>query len=607
MPRISEEKIDEVRSAINIVHYIGQFINLKKAGQNYKGLCPFHTEKTPSFVVSPEKQIFHCFGCGKGGNLFTFMMDYEKLNFLESVYKAADFAGIKLPLPESDEPKTDYFQKLYATNEIATRFFEDNLFKPQNKAKLKYFLDRQISEKTIRSFRLGYAPDARDRLVSVLTEAKADLTIAQSLGLIQTSEHRPGYIDKFRHRVMFTFQVVSGKIIGFGGRKLREEQQPKYLNSPESPVYKKGEILYGLHQAIRHIREKDFVLLVEGYFDLLRLVENQIKNVVASSGTALSVEQARLIRRYTHNILIAYDGDDAGINAAIRNAYIIEQADCNASVIVLPAGEDPDSYVLKNGSQAFQKLAENPVIPLNFEIDTFLKAQPNPTLAQKEQFTAQLMEKLSEIKNPLKTGLYIHQISEKMKISESLLIEQLNRQKQRRKRYQTSSRFESEPIEENKPKTIRSGMYNAELGILGLLLSNQPDIKNYINEHINYDLFENKEIVKLYDHVMLELEEKGRVSIDQLITTFQENEIMKSILSELALAGELQSMKYARDCIFQLKKWNLEKKARELSQLIKEEAGSEDSVFHYSQQLMEIRREISQMDKIRREQNTRTV
>jgi len=607
MPRISEEKIDEVRSAINIVHYIGQFINLKKAGQNYKGLCPFHTEKTPSFIVSPEKQIFHCFGCGKGGNLFTFMMDYEKLNFLESVYKAADFVGIKLPLPESDEPKTDYFQKLYNTNEIATRFFEDNLYKPQNKAKLKYFLDRQISEKTIRSFRLGYAPDAGDRLVSVLTNAQAELKIAQSLGLIQATEHRQGFMDKFRHRVMFTFQNVNGKIIGFGGRKLREEQQPKYLNSPESPIYKKGEILYGLHQAIRHIREKDFVFLVEGYFDLLRLVENQIKNVVASSGTALSFEQAKLMRRYTHNIVIAYDGDDAGFNAAIRNAYIIEQTDCNASIIVLPVGEDPDSYVLKYGSQAFQRLAENPVIPVTFEIDTFLKVQPNPTLAQKEQFTLQLLEKLTEIKNPLKTGLYLHQISEKMKISESMLIEQINRLKQRRKRYQTSSTVESDPIEDNKPKTIRSGMYNAELGILGLLLSNQPDIKNYINEHINYDLFENKEIVKLYDHIMLELEEKGRLSIDQLITTFQENEMMKSILSELALAGEVHTLKYARDCIFQLKKWNLEKKARELSLLIKEEAGSEDSVFHYSQQLMETRREISQLDKIRRKQNPGTV
>lgn len=600
MPRISEEKIDEIRSAINIVHYIGQFINLKKAGQNYKGLCPFHTEKTPSFMVSPEKQIFHCFGCGKGGNLFTFIMDYEKLNFLEAISKAADFAGIKLPSLESDEPKKDFYQKLYATNELAARFYEEQLWKPQNKSKLKYFLDRQISEKTIRSFHLGYAPDGSDRLVNTLTQTQIDLKIAESLGLIQLSEHRKGYVDKFRHRVMFTFQDVSGKIIGFGGRKLKEEQQPKYLNSPESAIYKKGEILYGLHQAIRHIREKDYVFLVEGYFDLLRLVENQIKNVVASSGTALSANQVRLIRRFTRNILIAYDGDNAGINSAIRNAYIIEQADCNASIVVLPAGEDPDSYVLKNGIKAFQKLAEHPVIPLTFEIDNFLKSLPNPTLGQKEQFTAQLLEKLVEIKNPLKTGLYLHQISERLKISESMLIEQLNHLRQRRQRYQTSSKVEDEPTEENKSKVIRSGMYSAELGILSLLLSNQPEIRNFINEHVNYDLFENKEIVKLYDHMMLELEEKGRVSIDHLITTFQDNEIMKSILSELALSGDVHTMKFAQDCIFQLKKWNLEKKARELSQLLKEEAESEDSVFHYSQQLMNIRREINQMDKMRR-------
>jgi len=437
MPKIPEEKIDEIRSAINIVHYITQYINLKKTGQNYKGLCPFHTEKTPSFIVSPEKQIFHCFGCGKGGNVFTFMMDYEKLSFMDALNKAADFAGILLPKYEVDDAKTDYFQKLFTINNIAAEFFEKNLYKSNYKTWLKYFLDRQISEKTIKAFHLGYAPDSYEKLIPHLKKSNIDLNEASSLGLIQAKERGTGYIDKFRHRVMFTFQNVSGKFVGFGGRKLREEQQPKYLNSPESSIYKKGEILYGLHQAIHGIREKGFVILVEGYFDLLRLVENNLKNVVASSGTALTMSQAKLLRRYTHDVYIAYDGDDAGVKAAIRNAQIIEQQDLNAFIIEMPEDEDPDSYILNQGSKKFEKLLDERLIPIQFQIRQFLKTFPHPTIEQKENFTKEILENLSDLKNQVKIGLYIHQISERMQINESLLIGQLNRIKKSKKNINT--------------------------------------------------------------------------------------------------------------------------------------------------------------------------
>ncbi|HID39352.1 MAG TPA: DNA primase, partial [Calditrichaeota bacterium] len=285
MARIPEDKIDEVRLSANIVHYISQFINLKKAGRNYKGLCPFHTEKTPSFVVSPEKQIYHCFGCGKGGNIFSFIMEYEKLSFFEAVQKAADFAGIVLPKEKYEPEKQNYFQKLYRLNEIACSHFEKNLFKSKNKHWLKYFLERGLSEDTIHDFRLGYAEDRLNTLTSLLKREGEDVAEAAKLGLIQRRDNRDEYFDKFRHRVIFPFHNIQGKIVGFGGRKLREEQQPKYLNSPESPVYYKGKTLYGLHKAIPAIRSKGYVILVEGYFDLLRLYENGFRNVAASSGT----------------------------------------------------------------------------------------------------------------------------------------------------------------------------------------------------------------------------------------------------------------------------------------------------------------------------------
>lgn len=597
MPKIPDSKIEEIRTAIDIVPYIGQFINLKKSGQNYKGLCPFHTEKTPSFIVSPEKQIFHCFGCGKGGNLFTFMMDYEKLNFMEAVQKAADFAGIRLPRYEKDDSKTDYYQMLYTINEQAADFFVTNLLKADHRSGLQYVLDRRISEKTIKTFKLGYAPDAKEKLVNYLKKAQINLTDAQTLGLIQTREQGTGYIDNFRHRVMFTFFNISGKIIGFGGRKLREEQQPKYLNSPESVIYKKGEILYGLHQAIYAIREKEYVLLVEGYFDLLRLFENNIKNVVAGSGTALTSEQVKLLRRYTSSVYLSYDGDEAGIKAASRNAQILEKEDLNVSILEMPEEHDPDSFILSYGVKRFEDLIATRLNPVQFQINQFYKINSNPNLEQKEKFTYQLIENLSELKNQIKIGLYLQQISERLQINESLLIAQLNRLKKNKSKYLNTA-----VSQVGQQTRITRGEYAAEAGIIGLLLTMNPEIRNYINEHITADLFENKTLLDLYEHMMQEIEEKGQISIERLLSYYHDNERIKSILSEIALTLDLQSMRYAIDCIFKLKKWNLEKKSRELSDMIKNESGSQDSVLHYSQELMKIRRELNHLEMERRNQ-----
>ncbi|MBD3223539.1 MAG: DNA primase, partial [Caldithrix sp.] len=325
MGRIPADKIHEIRTSINIAHYISQFVNLKKTGANYKGLCPFHQEKTPSFLVNPEKQIFHCFGCGKGGNIYTFITDYEKMSFIEAVKKAADFAGILLPEYEREGQSSEYIDNLYEINEIACKLFENNLYKTANKQQLNYFFNRNLSESTIKDFRLGYAANSFEQLLQHFRENRIELKNAKLLGLLQQRERDDKFYDKFRHRVIFPFFSAGGKIVGFGGRKLNEDQQPKYLNSPESPIYKKSELLYGLFQANQAIRSQGYAVLVEGYFDLLRLYENDIKNVVASSGTALSDRQAGILRRYTNSVYIAYDGDDAGIKAAVRSAQILEK------------------------------------------------------------------------------------------------------------------------------------------------------------------------------------------------------------------------------------------------------------------------------------------
>lgn len=602
MPRVHEEKIEEIRSSINIVNYINQYINLKKAGQNFKGLCPFHTEKTPSFIVSPEKQIFHCFGCGKGGNLFTFMMDYEKLSFMDAVTKAADYAGITLPRYEEDKAKTDYFQNLYHINETACTHFEANLFKSQYKPWLQYFLDRHISEKTIKTFRLGYAIDSYETLQNKIRTSGIDLDEAAKLGLIQKKEHGTGYIDKFRHRIIFPFHNISGKIIGFGGRKLRDEQQPKYLNSPESPIYKKGEILYGLNHAITAIREKGFVFLVEGYFDLLRLYENNYKNVIASSGTAFTESQAKLIRRYTKDVCIVYDGDSAGIKAAIRNAYIIEKQGLNASIISIPDGDDPDDFILTNGTKSFDRLITEKQILMQFQISQFMKENPNPGIELKQTFTAELLNDLAELDDQIKVGLYVQQLSEKLQINESLLISQLNRIKQNKSRYASMKQNTSENKVESDQVDFRVGLYNAETGIIGLLLHTDTEIRNYIIDNATNELFENDSTLLLYEHIIQEIEDMGSVELDQLMIEFKENETLKNLLAEIAMTQEDMSLKFATDCIFQLKKRQLDKKAMEIQEMIKSEADSEDSVEHYSRQIIQIRQEIHKLDQKRRKQ-----
>ncbi|MGD9898216.1 MAG: DNA primase [Calditrichaceae bacterium] len=596
MGKISEDKIDEIRTSINIVHYISQFVNLKKTGVNHKGLCPFHQEKTPSFTVNPEKQIFHCFGCGKGGNIYTFIMDYEKLNFPDAIRKAADFAGISMPADEYDKEETTVFQQLFLINRIASEYFINKLNSPANKNILNYFLNRKISPETIREFGLGYAPDSYNQTLNELKKNKLDLKQASELGLIQKKDSGNDYYDKFRHRIMFPFYNLSGKIIGFGGRKLKEEQQPKYLNSPESPIYKKSELLYGLHQAINSIRQNGFVILVEGYFDLLRLVDSGIKNVVASSGTALAPQQAKLIRRYCREVYIAYDGDDAGVKAAIRNANIIETEDLNSYIIPLPKSDDPDTFILKYGQKEFENLLKKKTLPIEFQINSFFTANPDPSLEQKDIFIQSVLQNLSVITNQIKVGLYLHQISDRLDINENLLVGQLNRLKREGQKYKKE---ESSPVPKKKT-LVRRGIYKAEEGLIGLLLTGSDDSKNFIIAQSTREMFENDEFIMLFDHIMNELEEHGTIDITKLLDSIDDDEETRELTSRLVVSEWADSPKFIADCLYQLKKWQLEKKAAELSTLIKVEANSDESVLHYTKELTMVRKEIALLENQRK-------
>ncbi|MBN2426375.1 MAG: DNA primase [Calditrichaceae bacterium] len=597
MVKISEDKISEIRNSVNIVHYIAQFVQLKKAGQNYKGLCPFHTEKTPSFVVSPAKQIFHCFGCGKGGNIFTFISDYEKLSFIEAVRKAADFAGIILPQAEPEKTSTDYIQRLYSINQTAADFFEENLYLAVNKSKLNYFTERKLSPETIKKFKLGYAPDSYDKLLLTLKKANHDLNESEKLGLIAKKESSSDFYDKFRNRVIFPFHNLSGKICGFGGRKLQEAQQPKYLNSPENPIYSKGQLLYGLHQAVNAIRDEGFVFLVEGYFDLLRLIESGIRNVVASSGTALTPDQVKLLRRYTSNVYITFDGDEAGKKAAARNAVIIEKQDMNSFILPTPAGEDPDTLIINKGLKTFNLLIKNKKQLVEFQIDEFLSVNNHPGIDEKELFVQEILNTIVEIKNQVKIGLYIHLLSDRLQINEGMLISQLNRIKKSLLRYPGSLSNAQAQEKKNPDPKIKTGQYKAERGIINLLMSGNKEVYNYLNQHIRHDLFENDLFIRIYEQIIHEYEETGTIDAQIIFQNFQEDEQITQELSEIMIEEQADPMKFARDCLFILRKWKLEKRANEITLLMKEEIDSRESALFYTQELMHIRKEVAQLDK----------
>lgn len=427
--RLPQEKIEEIRNAIDIVEFIGSFVKLKKRGKNYIGLCPFHNEKTPSFNVSPDKQMYHCFGCSVGGNAFTFLMEMEKISFIEAVRSLAERAGIQLPdySPEADDAAREQ-EDLYAVCRMAAFFFYNNLINStEGKFALDYLRKRGLTDETIKMFGLGYSPNSWDGLIQHAESQKIQLEYLEKVGLVRKREDG-SYYDYFRGRAMFPVFSTTGRVIGFGARKIYEDDQlAKYINSPETPIYNKSRLLYGISQAKEAMREKDFVILVEGYTDHLKTFQAGFKNVVASSGTALTVEQIQLISRYTKNITIIYDADSAGSKATMRGVDLVLENDLDVRVAKLPAGEDPDSYVDKFGREKFQNLIQSSIsfidfIAQTFETEGYFKSPEGQTKAVRR-----IIQTIAKIKDPIKRNFYIQDVAEKYGLYESVLQKELEK------------------------------------------------------------------------------------------------------------------------------------------------------------------------------------
>jgi DNA primase len=408
---------EEIRRTVDIVELIGQFVQLKRSGQSYMGLCPFHSEKAPSFTVSPSKQMFHCFGCKKGGDLFAFWMEYHRVSFPQALKDLAEKYHVSLP--ERDLRATGTKEAILRANESASDFFHYLLTKSgKGKAGRDYLQRRGVPGEIIDEFRLGYAPDEWDALTKALRERKVPLETAQQAGLL-IPRKTEGHYDRFRNRVMFPIFDMRSQIVGFGGRVL-DQSLPKYLNTPETPVFQKGELLYGLHVAFPRIRESGRVVIVEGYTDVLALIKHGFRGAVATLGTALTRDHIRKLKGYAREAVVLFDSDAAGTAAALKSLSFFLDEGMPAKVMSLPEGEDPDTFVNKNGLAPFQDLLERSVPMFDFFIDRKI-ADGGKEIEHRVRVLEDIFPVLAELKSHVQRALYLNRLSEKLQVTEKTL------------------------------------------------------------------------------------------------------------------------------------------------------------------------------------------
>ncbi|MBD7914018.1 DNA primase [Clostridium sp. Sa3CUN1] len=557
--QISEEILEKIKEENDIVDIISESVRLKKAGRSFSGLCPFHNEKSPSFSVSQEKQIYKCFGCGESGNVITFVMKNKNMTFIDAVKYLADRANIILEEDKRVNPTVKKKELLYKVNVEAGRFFYSNL--KNNKIAKDYFINRGIRQETINRFGLGYAKDSWNSLLFHLRKLGFNENLLLEAGLVLTSEKTGNKYDRFRNRVMFPVFDYRGKVIGFGGRVL-DDSKPKYLNSPETLVFQKGTNLYGLNFAIKSNMKERYFIIVEGYMDLITLHQYGITNVVASLGTALTVNQARLLKRYADKVIISYDADVAGQTATMRGLEILKDAGFDVRVLSIPQGKDPDEYVRVNGKDAFIKLINQAEGLVEYRIKKAgegLNFRDNNDLIKYGKKVTEILAKV----NPIEKDIYIKKISEDTGIREQALYDLLS--KEMTKNTQNEEFMNNK--EDNGTKLYKEPAYvKAERALLKLCL--EEEYFNYISNLISQEeliLPEHKEIFSI-------IKEAKRGNINNIITFLESKctdlktieEIVK-IKDQQVLIGK-DNKKLIQDLIKQIDSYKLNEKLKELKQ-----------------------------------------
>ena len=560
---LSEEKVSEIRDRSSIQEVVSDYVTLKKTGKNYKGLCPFHSEKTPSFMVNEEKQIFHCFGCGEGGDVFTFLMKAGQFSFPQAVEELAKRYGVQLPSRELSATQNKEMAKreaLFHINQIASEYFHDLLTKRrEGEEGRKYLSQRGISQEVIVDHRLGTSTDRWDGLVQYLQEKKVSLELAWELGLIFPKK-REGWYDAFRGRILFPIFDLHQRIVGFGGRVIREGQ-PKYLNSPESSIYHKGEVLYGLQVAKRYATEKDCVIIVEGYFDLLTLHQYGLNHSVATLGTALTTQHIRTLKRYTKNLITLFDADQAGVQATLRSLPLFLEEEVAGKTIVLPKGEDPDGFLRKGNLEDFGKRAERAVPLIDFFFERLMKTTDVKSIDGKVSVAKEGVALLGKIPDKIRRDFYTKALAERLDVKESFLYEMLRFPPKEPSK--VGEDFRKSSMERSFPKSEE---------IVVRLMVHHPEVIPTISKEGVVKEFESPILQKIAEAIEDLYQRKGRLDLPEALANFEED--LKGRLCEFAfqesgLEGGDQG-KILQDCIQKIREKRLKKEKGELLKRIKE-------------------------------------
>ena len=531
MPRIPETVIDQVRLSIDIVDVVGDHVALTRRGKSFVGLCPFHDDSTPSLNVSQEKQIYKCFACGAGGNSFTFLRDIENISFIEAVRQLADRTGIALPDAKPADPdQQEVFDQLYRANELAVKYFHHLLTQDEKAADaMAYLENRGINRDIIDAFSIGYAPDQWDGFLQVATRRGFSPQILERAGLVSQRQTGGGFYDRFRNRITFPIHAATGRPVAFGARALDPNEQAKYINSPETPVYNKSAILYGLWRDRDAIRDAGVALVVEGYMDLIALAQYGIENAVASSGTALTTDQARLLRRYAPKTILIFDGDTAGATAAMRGIGSLFEVGLEVRVVTLPEDHDPDSYVRAHGPDGLLRLTENAAPAIDFLMEQFEQRDDLSTIDGKTRTAHALAELVGRIKDialkPLKQFL-IKDIAEKIGIDEETLI----RIAQTQRRSTRSQNGQPEPESyDTRPRSERE---------LLTFLMQHPETADTVLQQISPDNFTNSAYRQIATMIAQNRQQKQSIEAAHLIDQCNDDRLSR-ILTDLSLDTDI--------------------------------------------------------------------
>lgn len=542
--RFDNSKIEEIKSRVDIVELASEYLTLKKAGRNYLGLCPFHQEKTPSFTINREKQIFYCFGCGEGGNAITFLMKIANKTFPEAIKDLAEKTGVILPSPlttKEGRQKDSLRESIADLNLRAAQLYARNLYSHSGKLAQDYLNGRGIAQETIKQFRLGYAPDKWRFLADHIEGSGLSLKIAEQAGLVVAGKEGNFY-DRFRGRLIFPIENVSGETIAFGGRIL-DKGEPKYLNSPESPIYIKGKNLYGLNKTRDEIRKKGFALIVEGYFDLISLWNAGIGNVVASLGTALTREHLELLRRYTVEVVALFDPDEAGRKALDRSLELFLSMNMRARALVLPGGLDPDDYVRKFGKGGMEELIADAQPLSDYYIENVLGS--GKTFEDKREMVKTAMEFLNKISDKKEKDLFIKRIAEKTGVDQELLIKEV---------YKNASPVKFPTGKEKLPFNVNNDM--VELHLIQLLLEYPQKSLQVQSENV-LDFFMQPQLKELANKIIEAYKLLGFVDLNVILSADEEAPLREKIfrfMMEALPSDDVMLERIFTDNIKQIKK-----------------------------------------------------